>query len=430
MKQSKVHLVPASLAKSNSQSHFYTNHFMEFLEEQSSVNHRLMDSYFQLEQSSKTLTRDIRHQNLTLNKLNNNHRYDYANIKKLLLNFIQTSNESKSQLQKQQQTLQKINEHLENHSQLNEVTNKRAENQEKALTQLQGSVNRQRNFLNNFAIKQNISLDTIKHQLDQQEERVDTQKEVIQNLLVEQQRFFTIVSESFEQQNHFDKISSMKQDQLIQRNKVKFNSLQSQIDHQEDVVNLLKEQLDNQKEILLDLSETQNNQLDLVVNQLIQQSHFQNQLNEKRELSDEMDELIQEELNLQLIQQDDIYNYLQDSLNRQQGFLLQLSDSQNRQFKKIMIQLENIKLTDTQQVKALSEIKESVQNLLYVKGNLAKLLSKLPPYYPIKQIVVAGVSINVEKLIKVNQKTGIALLSTSTQTISVDIEKIEAIHWE
>lgn len=430
MKQSKVHLVPASLAKSNSQSHFYTNHFMEFLEEQSSVNHRLMDSYFQLEQSSKTLTRDIRHQNLTLNKLNNNHRYDYANIKKLLLNFIQTSNESKSQLQKQQQTLQKINEHLENHSQLNEVTNKRAENQEKALTQLQGSVNRQRNFLNNFAIKQNISLDNIKHQLDQQEERVDTQKEVIQNLLVEQQRFFTIVSESFEQQNHFDKISSMKQDQLIQRNKVKFNSLQSQIDHQEDVVNLLNEQLNNQKEILLDLSETQNNQLDLVVNQLKQQSHFQNQLNEKRELSDEMDELIQEELNLQLIQQDDIYNYLQDSLNRQQGFLLQLSDSQNRQFKKIMIQLENIKLTDTQQVKALSEVKESVQNLLYVKGNLAKLLSKLPPYYPIKQIVVAGVSINVEKLIKVNQKTGIALLSTSTQTISVDVEKIEAIHWE
>lgn len=430
MKQSKVHLVPASLAKSNSQSHFYTNHFMEFLEEQSSVNHRLMDSYFQLEQSSKILTRDISHQNLTLNKLNNNHRYDYANIKKLLLNFIQTSNESKSQLQKQQQTLQKINEHLENHSQLNEVTNKRAENQEKALTQLQGSVNRQRNFLNNFAIKQNISLDNIKHQLDQQEERVDTQKELIQNLLVEQQRFFTIVSENFEQQNHFDKISSMKQDQLIQRNKVKFSSLQSQIDHQEDVVNLLKEQLNNQKEILLDLSETQNNQLDLVVNQLKQQSHFQNQLNEKRELSDEMDELIQEELNLQLIQQDDIYNYLQDSLNRQQGFLLQLSDSQNRQFKKIMIQLENIKLTDTQQVKALSEVKESVQNLLYVKGNLAKLLSKLPPYYPIKQIVVAGVSINVEKLIKVNQKTGIALLSTSTQTISVDVEKIEAIHWE
>ena len=430
MKQSKVHLVPASLAKSNNQSHFYTNHFMEFLEEQSAVNHRLMDSYFQLDQSSKTLTRDIRHQNLTLNKLNNNHRYDYANIKKLLLNFIQTSNESKSQLQKQQLTLQKINEHLESHSHLNEVTNKRAENHEKALIQLQRNVNRQRNFLNNFALKQDISLDNIKHQLDHQEERVDTQKEVLQNLLVEQQRFFTIVSESFEQQNHFDKISSMKQDQLIQRNNVKFNSLQSQIDHQEDVVNLLNEQLNNQKEILLDLSETQNNQLDLVVNQLKQQSHFHNQLNEKRELSDEMDELIQEELNLQLIQQDDIYNYLQDSLNRQQGFLLQLSDSQNRQFKKIMIQLENIKKIDTQQVKDLSEVNESVQSLLNVKGNLAKLLSKLPPYYPIKQIVVAGVSINVEKLIKVNQKTGIALLSTSTQTISVDVEKIEVIHWE
>ncbi|MET0959239.1 MAG: hypothetical protein ABWX58_02795, partial [Psychrobacillus psychrotolerans] len=159
MKESKVHLVSDALAQSNSQKHFYTNHNAEFLEEQIAVNRRLMNSISQLDQSSKTILRELRDQSTVLSKLNNNHRYDYGNIKKILFNFAQTSKESKYQLQTLGKSLQSINVLLNNHLELNEVNNEKTNDFEKALAKLQVSVNRQRNFLNNFAIKQNSSME-------------------------------------------------------------------------------------------------------------------------------------------------------------------------------------------------------------------------------------------------------------------------------
>jgi len=418
VKESKVHLVSTALAKNNSQKHFYTNYNAEFLEEQTTVNHLLMRTISQLDQSSKTILSELRDQSIILNKLNNNHRYDYGNIKKILYNFAQTSKESKSYLQKLGQSLQVVNVLLDNQSEFNEVTNNRTEKLEKALTKIQGSVNRQRNFLNNFSIQQNSSFENIKGRLDQHGQQFDTQKEIIQNVLEEQKRFFTIVSQNLEEQNLLHKIYSDKEDQLI-----------TPI-HQEEMLIQLKDQFNKQKKILIDLSEIQSNQFHLLVNQFKEQNHFNNQMSEKQELSEEMDELIFEEIKLQTTQQDDIYNYLQDSLNRQQGFLLQLSDNQNRQLEKIKVNLENIKEVDAQQSEALSEVRESIETLINIRGNLGTLLSKLPPDYPLKQIVVGGVSIAVEKLVLVNQKTGIAFFSNGMQTISFDVEKIEAIHWD
>lgn len=462
MKESKVHLVSTALAKNNNQNHFYTNHYLEFLEEQTSVNHHLMNCVSQLDQSCKTILSDIRKQNIALNKLNNNHKYDYVNLKKILFNLAQTTRGYGSHLQKQEYTLQAINEHLDNQSKFNELISKRATNHDKVLNQLQGSINRQRNFLNNFAIKHNSSFESIKHQLGYQEEvnaqlqnRLDIQKDCIQNVLEEQKRFFTIVSNFSEEQNRFHKISSIKQDHLIHKNKETFNSLQSQLDHQKESFNLLHEQLYRQKEVINDFSENQKSQFDLVFNKLKEQNQFNKQSSEKQKLSEEMDELILEEINLQITQQDDIYNYLQDSLNRQQGFLLQLSDNQNRQLEKItnsleshhtlnkksidkqdsLIQLneqmlDNINKQCNQQEESLKEIKELIEKTLYSKGNIGRFLSKLPPNYPITEVIVSGLAIAVEKIILVNQKTGIAFFSNGTQTISVDIEKIEAIHWE
>lgn len=425
MKKSKVHLVPNALIKNMNQNHFYTDRYAEFLEQQTSVNHNLMNSVTQLDQSCKTILSDLRDQNLALNKLNNNHKYDYVNLKKILFNLAQTTRGYGSHLQKQEYTIQAINEHLDNQSKFNDLATIRATNHDKVLKQLQGSLNRQRNFLNNFAIKQNNSFDNITHQLSHQDEaniqlqnQLDTQKEFIQNVLEEQKRLFTIVSNISEEQNH------------IHENKEFFNKLQSQLDHQNESFKLLNKQFDRQKELINELSDNQNSQFELVFKQLIEQFHFHKQSLEKQQLSEEMDEFVLEEINLQIIQQDDIYNYLQDSLNRQQGFLLQLSDNQNRQFEKVKKSLENIIEIDAQQVEALSGVKESIEKLLGVKGNLGILLSKLPPDYPIKQIVVGGVSVTVEKLIIVNQKTGIATFAKGTQTISFDIEKIEAIHWD
>lgn len=418
VKESKVHLVSDALAKSNSQKHFYTNHNAEFLEEQIVVNRRLMKSISQLDQSSKTILRELRDQSTVLNKLNTNHRYDYGNIKKILFNFAQTSKESKYQLQNLGQSLQSINVLLNNHSELNEVNNEKTNNFERALTKLQASVNRQRNFLNNFAIRQNGSLEDIKGQLHQHGSKTDTQLEIIQSVLTEQKRFFTIVSKNLEEQNLMHKIYSAKEEQLTSPT------------HLEEMVKQINEQFNKQKEILNNLSETQNNQYQLFSSQFKEQNHFNNQVNEKLELSEEMDELIFEEIKHQITQQDDIYNYLQDSLNRQQGFLLQLSDNQDRQLEKVKVSLKNIKEVDAQQSEVLSDVKDSIERLLYIKGNLGILLSKLPPDYPLKQIVVGGVSVAVEKLISINKKTGIAFFSNGIETISFDLEKIEAIHWD
>ncbi|QUG40194.1 hypothetical protein KD050_12855 [Psychrobacillus sp. INOP01] len=395
MKESKVHLVSAALAKNKNQDHFYTNHHLEFLEEQTSVNHHLMNSISQLDQSCKTILSEIRIQNQALNKLNNNHKYDYVNLKKILFNLAQTTRGYGSHLQKQEYTLQNINEHLDKQSKVNELNSKRAINHEKGLNQLQGSLNRQRNFLNNFAFKQDSSFDNIKHQLGYQKEanvelqnRLDIQQNSIQNILEEQKQFSTIVSNYSEEQNRFHE---------IQENKEIFNNLQSQLVHQEEAFNLFQEQFYRQKEVINDLSENQNSQLKA-------QNHFHKQLSEKQQLSEVMGELILEEIKLQITQQDDIYNYLQDSLNRQQGFLLQLSDNQNRQLEKItnnlkshqelnkksmvkqdsLIQLnehvlDNIVKQCTQQEESLKEIKELIEKTLYSKGNIGTFLSKLPP---------------------------------------------------
>ncbi|MEK3979073.1 hypothetical protein MKY37_08220 [Psychrobacillus sp. FSL K6-2836] len=459
MKKSKVHLVSAALAKNNNQDHFYTNQHLDFLEEQSSVNHHLMNSISQLDQSCKTILSEIRNQNQSLNKLNNNHKYDYVNLKKILFNLAQTTRGYGSHLQKQTYSLQNINEHLDEQSKFNELNSKRTTNHEKVLNQLQGSINRQRNFLNNFAIKQSSSFDNIKHQLGHQEEvnvqlqnRLDIQNDSIQNVLEEQKRFFTIVSNYSEEQNRFHEI---KQDQLIQENKETFNNLQSKLDRQAEAFHLLHEQFYRQNEAINNLSENQNSQFDLVFNQLKERNHLKKQAGEKQPLPEEIDELILEEIKLQIIQQDDLYNYLQDSLKRQQGFLLQLSDSLNRQLEKITNNLEshyllnkksmdrqdslirlNEKMLDnlnkqyTQQENSLKEIKESIEKTLYSKGNIDRFLSKLPPNYPITEVTVSGLAIAVEKIIQINQKTGIAFFSNGTQTISVDIEKIEAIKWE
>lgn len=146
MKKSKVHLVSAALAKNNNQDHFYTNQHLDFLEVQSSVNHHLMNSISQLDQSCKTILSEIRNQNQSLNKLNNNHKYDYVNLKKILFNLAQTTRGYGSHLQKQTYSLQNINEHLDEQSKFNELNSKRTTNHEKVLNQLQGSINRQRNF--------------------------------------------------------------------------------------------------------------------------------------------------------------------------------------------------------------------------------------------------------------------------------------------
>ena len=92
--------------------------------------------------------------------------------------------------------------------------------------------------------------------------------------------------------------------------------------------------------------------------------------------------------------------------------------------------LDNLNKQYTQQENSLKEIKESIEKTLYSKGNIDRFLSKLPPNYPITEVTVSGLAIAVEKIIQINQKTGIAFFSNGTQTISVDIEKIEAIKWE
>lgn len=254
MKESKVHLVSAALEKNNSQQHFYTNHHLEFIEEQTSINRLLMNSISQLDQSSKSLLRELQDQSVILNKLNNNHRYDYGNIKKILINFVQTSKESKSQLLKLGQTLQAINVHLDSQSEVKQVANSRIENLEKALKKLQVSVNRQRNFLNNFAIKQNNFFESITDQMD----IWDTSKKTIQNVLEEQERFFTMISKNLEEQN------------------------------------LLH---------------------DLITKQFKEQKDFFNLFTEKQDLSEKMDELILEKINLQITQQDDLFNYLEDNIH-------------------------------------------------------------------------------------------------------------------
>ncbi|MDW0116052.1 hypothetical protein QTL97_03830 [Sporosarcina thermotolerans] len=84
---------------------------------------------------------------------------------------------------------------------------------------------------------------------------------------------------------------------------------------------------------------------------------------------------------------------------------------------------------EIQQLQEAESVEKSIEKILHAKKSIGRLLSKLPPTYPIQQIVVEGSVIPVINLLNVDEKKGFAFFTADTGVVTVAIDKLDAIQW-
>ncbi|WP_339251512.1 hypothetical protein NSQ43_15090 [Sporosarcina sp. FSL W8-0480] len=87
---------------------------------------------------------------------------------------------------------------------------------------------------------------------------------------------------------------------------------------------------------------------------------------------------------------------------------------------------------ETQEIHQLQEVdsvEKSVEKILHAKKSIGRLLSKLPPQYPVKEIVVDGKVMPVVNLLNVDEKKEVAFFTAETGVVSVAIAELDAIQW-
>jgi len=120
-------------------------------------------------------------------------------------------------------------------------------------------------------------------------------------------------------------------------------------------------------------------------------------------------------------QYDDLHDVL-DMLDRMSSHHAKLEEMQE----KVIDKLEE---HDLQRKREAEEVEKSIGKILHAKKSIGMLLSTLPPNYPIKRIVADGMTIDVDHLLNVDQKKGVAYFSAPSGIVTVAIDKLDAIHW-
>lgn len=326
MKESKVHLFSKALAQSNNQQHFVTNHYVEFFEEQKSINQHLLNRISQLDMSCQSILDDIHKQEIAFHDQTTNHKRNYLHLKNMLFDIAQTSKNYRTYINNQERSIQTIHDHLIKQNNINKLIVRRSDRQSNSLNHLHQSVDNQESFNKKMALKHD--------------------------------KYFETVLEQLEKNNVFNNRITETQDKLERKNEILLENVKQQLIQQEKI-NHLQADFDKQKEVM-------------------------NNLSSKQESLQKMNEVI----------------------------------------------LENMKLLEKLQAEKLGEVKSLLEKTPQVRGNISRLLSSLPPNYPIKQITTEGTAIPLEKLLLVKEKEGIAIFSNGTEIISIAIENIETIHWE
>lgn len=91
--------------------------------------------------------------------------------------------------------------------------------------------------------------------------------------------------------------------------------------------------------------------------------------------------------------------------------------------------IDKLEEQDRRRKQEAEEVEKSIEKILLAKKSIVKLLSTLPPTYPIQRIVVDGGTIDVDYLLNVDEKKGVAYFSSSTGIVTAAIDKLDAIHW-
>lgn len=91
--------------------------------------------------------------------------------------------------------------------------------------------------------------------------------------------------------------------------------------------------------------------------------------------------------------------------------------------------IDKLEEHDLQRRQEAEEVERSIGKILLAKQSVGMLLSSLPPTYPMQRIVVDGATIDVDHLLNVDEKKGIAYFSSPTGIVTAAIDQLDAIHW-
>ena len=120
-------------------------------------------------------------------------------------------------------------------------------------------------------------------------------------------------------------------------------------------------------------------------------------------------------------QYDDLHDVL-DMLDRMSSQHAKIGELQEKV-------IDKLEAHDLQRKQEVEEVEKSIEKILHAKKSIGLLLSTLPPKYPMQRIVVEGMTVDVDHLLNVDEKKGVAYFSSATGIVTVAIDKLDAIHW-
>ncbi|WP_432357241.1 hypothetical protein [Sporosarcina sp. UB5] len=91
--------------------------------------------------------------------------------------------------------------------------------------------------------------------------------------------------------------------------------------------------------------------------------------------------------------------------------------------------IEKLDAHDLQRKREAEEVEKSIGKILLAKKSIGTLLATLPPKYPLQRIIIDGGTIDVDHLLNVDDKKGVAYFSSPTGIVTAAIDKLDAIHW-
>lgn len=173
MNESKVRLFPLTLSTENNQSTFNLNPWLDFIEEQKSLNLHLIESVAELEKSCQKILEGVQRQEEVLNIQGKIHRRQYEHLKK---NVIEIKHASKSYKTS-------MNEHLSKQTAFNKMMIRRSSIQNEVLNRIQRNNNRQESILKRYFETALEKLDKNEVNTNQSVERLEALESIIEKII-------------------------------------------------------------------------------------------------------------------------------------------------------------------------------------------------------------------------------------------------------
>ena len=202
MKESKVHLFSTALEMNNNRNHIVTSPYIEFLEEQKSLNLHYMEQSSHLRDLCQTILDKIQDQEIAVDEQKKVQRQNYLNLRNMVIGTAQAT--------------KKYNFYIGKLTDSNKRIMEQSRKQGDVLNILHRRIVRQKNFLNNSSINQSRYM---KDSTERYNSLEQMNKTILNNIMLqkeEQERFFSDFLEMFNKQKETLVDISITQDNCLE----------------------------------------------------------------------------------------------------------------------------------------------------------------------------------------------------------------------